>query len=78
MPLESPEVIVHLLPRQSDHRRQGCGRSRLSQLGQQSGPHRIQGHTGDGRVFDHRDVKHAATIAPTTFPVNTLGIVGTG
>ena len=61
----SAQVVVHLLARQAHARRERCGRAGLGELGQEPGPHRIEGHHRGRRIVDHFEVDHGP-IGPLT------------
>ena len=52
MSLEGPEVIIHLLPRESHAVRERGRRAGLGQLRQKASPNGVERHDGDGWVLD--------------------------
>src|SRR5262245_29115417 len=62
-------MVVDLLPGQADPRGQRRRRGGRGQLGEESTPHRLQGHRRRGRIIDNLDVEHEEMVALTTFVV---------
>ena len=63
--LERAQVVIHLLPRQSDPLGQGRGRARLGQLGEDPSPERVHQRGGRGGILDGFDVQHGGMRALT-------------
>jgi hypothetical protein len=70
--LERAQVIVHLLAREAHPRSERCGRARLDELGQQPGPHRVEGDHRGGRIVDHFEVDHGRIGPLARFVVHGL------
>src|SRR5439155_8486741 len=58
VPLERPEVVVHLLTRKPHARRKGRCRARLGELCEEPAPNRVERDLGGGGVLDDCDVQH--------------------
>ena len=67
--LEGVEVVVDLLPREPDAGRQGGGRGRRRQLGQDAAADWIERDDGPCRIVDDFEVFHGSIGAATRFVV---------
>jgi hypothetical protein len=67
--LQRVQVVVDLLPSQADPRGQRRRRRGNGQLGEESTPHRLQGHRRRRRIVDDLDAEHEVMVALTTIVV---------
>jgi hypothetical protein len=76
MALERAQVVVDLLPRESDLAGQRAGRPRFGELGEEPGADGVERNLRRLRVFDDCHVEHGGIVAPIIQIVKTNLFVG--
>jgi hypothetical protein len=73
VPLQGPQVVVHLLPGQADAGGEHGRGGGFGQLGQEAGADGVQRHLGRGRVLDDRHLEHGGQASLDNFSCQELG-----